>query len=144
MIDLVEATIAKLQDAASPSAAFKFVAGLLSLQQLTAPPVDRMTAVYVLDQGASYGADNGLLNAVRQTGSEAVRIVLFIKSAKPQGVDAFNPIKAPRDAVIAELLGWQPDAAAGAVLIRSTKLIDVQPIYLAYEMVFARQRFMTA
>lgn len=141
MTDLVTATITRLAEL-KPSS-LKLVAGLLSLNALTTPPTDKMPAAYVMMSDEAYGP-NGRLNVVRQTGTEAVRIVLMIASKAPQGDDVFNPIAAPRAAVVAKLLGWQPDAEDGAVLLRSGAMIDVQATFLAYQLIFFRDHSVKA
>jgi hypothetical protein len=141
MTDLVSATITRLGEI-SP-AQLTHVAGLLSLSSLTRPPVDKMPAAYVLPAGATYGA-NGVLNAVRQAGRESVTVLLMVKSKAPEGADVFNPIEAPRDAVLAQLLGWQPDDAFGPVLYQAGRLLDVQPLYFIYQMSFARDHQVSA
>lgn len=145
MTDIVAATIVRLQAITGAAQVLRHTKGLLSLMELTRPPLDKMPAAYVLANGTSYASQqNGLINAVRQSGIQTVRIALMIKSRKPEGDDVFDPIAAPADAVRAQLLGWQPDAADGQMLIASEKLLDVQPNFLTYEMIFARQHFVRA
>ena len=141
MSDLVTATIARLAEL-KPSS-LKLVAGLLSLNHLTTPVSEKMPAAFVMMNDESYGP-NGRLNVVRQIGPEAVRVVLLIASKAPQGDDVFNPVAAPRSAVIGKLLGWQPDAEDGEVLLRSGAMIDVQATFLAYQLIFYRDHTIKA
>lgn len=138
MTDLVAATVARLSGPPI-TAPFRMVAGLLSLIAITTPPIDKMPAAFVLPPDEAYSSQNGLLNAVRQEGIESVRLLLLIGTATPQGAAVVNPVKPARDAVVAKLLGWQPDMTDGVMLIRSAKLIDFAVNFVTYEMVFARQ-----
>lgn len=142
MTDLVAATITRLQ-ALKPGSLTR-VEGLLSLMAQVKPPIDKMPAAYVLVNGTQYSPQNGLVNAVRQSGNQSVRIVLMIKAKKPEGDDVFDPIEPVAGAVRTQLLGWQPDAEDGQVLIASEKLLDVQANYVTYEMIFFRQHFVRA
>ena len=139
MSDLVTLTIARL----AGTSPLKLVAGLLSLNALVAPPAGKLPAAFVIPASKAYGV-NGLLNAVRQEGPESVRVVLLIASVKPQATDAFNPVAPVEDAVRTRLLGWQPEAADGAVLLRSAQLIDLQPAFFTYEMIFFRSHTVRA
>lgn len=141
MTDLVAATITRLGEL--KPASLKLVAGLLSLNALTTPVTDKMPAAFVMMHDESYGP-NGRLNKPQQIGKEAVRVVLLIASKAPQGADVFNPIAAPRSAVVGKLLGWQPDASDGEMLLRSGSLIDVQATFLAYQLIFHRDHTISA
>lgn len=134
MSDLVAATITRLEGT-SP---LKMVAGLLSLAALVAPPVDKMPCAFVMPNKKTFAA-NARLNAVSQTGPQTIRILLFIGTHNPQGKDAFNPVQPVEDAVMARLLGWQPDTDQNVLLIQSAQLLDLGPKYLVYEMIFSRQ-----
>lgn len=140
MTDLVADAIDRLKGT-SP---LKHVAGLLSLNALTMPPIDKMPAAFVLTKGATYGQANGLLNAVRQAGTQSFRVVLFIASKAPQGEDVFDPVAPVQSAVMARLLGWQPDPNFGAVQIAAEQLLDVQATFFAYEMTFFRSHTVRA
>lgn len=133
-MDLASATIARLSEAPAP---FKYVAGAREFLSLVAPPVDKMPAAFVLPFKEAYGG-NSLLNAVRQAGTEEIAVVLMVAVKPAIGADVHNPIAAPRAALIARLLGWQPDPQDGVVLLGSGELLDAQPTHLAYQFAFKR------
>lgn len=134
MSDLASATVTRL----AGTAPFKHVGGAREFgASLVTPPIDKMPAAFVMPYAEKYGA-NTLLNAVRQTGSEQVAVVVMVAVKPALGADVHNPLAAPRAALIARLLGWQPDAADGALLLASGELLDVQPTHLAWQFVFQR------
>lgn len=140
MSDLISLTITRLKTVST----FKLVAGLLAFNALVQPPLDKLPAVFALPhEKTGYGA-NGLLNAVRQQGRENVRLILLVASKAPQADDAVNPIQPVEDAVMTSLLGWQPDSTQGVVQFASAKLLDVQPTFFTYEMVFMRDHTVRA
>lgn len=118
-------------------ATFRYVAGATAYLRLTAPPIDKMPAAFVLPYSESY-AGNALLNGVRQTGPEEVAIVLMVPLKPAIGADVHNPLAAPRAALVQKLLGWQPDADDGAVLLSSGALLAAEPTHLSYQIVFKR------
>ena len=134
MTDLTTATIAKLKEAPAP---FKFVDGARAYLSLVAPPVDKMPAAFVLPYTEKYGP-NTHLNAVRQNGPESIAVVLMVAVKPGVGADIANPIAAPRASLIARLLGWQPDATDGALLLDEGQLLDAQPTHLSYQYTFYR------
>ena len=142
MTDLVTATITRLGEL-KPTTLTQ-VAGLLALNSLVRPPIDKMPAAYVLPGDRRYGLVNGLVNAVRQLGSQAVTIILLVGSRSPVGDDVFNPIGDLESAVIGKLLGWQPDAEFGPLLYAAGRLIDVQSLFFTYQMTFSRDHTVRA
>lgn len=142
MTDLVEAVITRL--AALKPDPLKSVAGLITLASLTQPTVDKMPAAYVLPGDRRYALVNGLLNGVRQLGSQAVTIILLVKTRAPTGDDVFNPIADLETATLGQLLGWQPDAEFGPLLYGGGKLLTVQPLFFTYQMTFARDHTVRA
>lgn len=135
MTDLASATVERLRAEPPP---FRYVAGAREFLSLVAPPVDKMPAAFVLPFKESYGA-NSLLNAVRQSGTEEIAVVLMVSVKPGIGAEVHNPIAAPRADLVARLLGWQPDASDGPVLLASGELLDAQPTHLAYQFVFKRE-----
>ena len=134
MTDLASATVTRLQAAPAP---FRHVAGAREFLGLVSPPVDKMPAAFVLPFRERYG-ENGLVNGVRIAGTEEVAIVLMVAVKAGTGADVHNPIAAPRSALIARLLGWQPDPEDGEMLLASGELLDAQPTHLSYQFVFRR------
>lgn len=134
MSDLTTATIARLKEAPAP---FKLVDGARAYLSLVVPPIDKMPAAYVLPFAEKYGV-NTHMNAVRQNGPETIAIVLMVAVKPGIGADIANPIAAPRAALIARLLGWQPDAADGALLLDEVQLLDAKPTHLSYQFNFYR------
>lgn len=118
-------------------ATFKVVDGARAYLTLASPPIDKMPAAYVLPFSESYGP-NTLINGVRQTGPEEVAVVIMVAVKPGIGADVHNPIHSPRAALVAQLLGWQPDAADGAVLLSSGELLDARPTHLSYQLNFKR------
>jgi hypothetical protein len=121
----------------------KHVGGLLSLAALTRPPVDKMPAAYVMPGDEKYGS-NGLLNAVRQLGQQSVTVIVLVKNAAPEGDDVFNPVADLQTAIFGQLVGWQPDASDGALLVSACRLLNVQPNFLTYQMTFLRDHTLRA
>ncbi|MCA0303480.1 MAG: hypothetical protein LCH95_13845 [Proteobacteria bacterium] len=140
MSDLVQLAIPRLRTVGT----LHYVAGLLALNALQQPPIDKMPAAFVLPhEKTGYGA-SGLLASVRQTGRENLRVVLMIAARAPQGDDVVNPLQPVEDAVMTSLLGWQPDADQGALLFGASRLLDVQPTFFTSEMVFFRDHTVRA
>lgn len=133
MSDLASATVARL----SGTAPFRHVAGATEFLRLVKPPVDKMPALFVLPFKESYSPRTPI-NRVRQAGVEQIAIVMMVAVKPGAGADVHNPIAAPREALIRRLLGWQPDAEDGAVLLVSGELLDAEPTHLSYQYVFRR------
>ena len=134
MTDLASATVARLQAAPAP---FRYAAGAREFLGLVSPPVDKMPAAFVLPFRERYG-ENALVNGVRLTGTEEIAIVLMVAVKAAIDADVHNPVAVPRAALIARLLGWQPDAEDGELLLVSGELLDAQPTHLSYQFVFRR------
>ena len=119
----------------------KYVGGARSYLAMVAPPADKMPSAFVLPYTEKYG-DNTLLNGVRQTGPQSVAVMLHVPvtpaAGSGDGEDLFDPLEAPRAAVIAKLLGWQPDDADGALLLAEVFLVAAKPPFLTYQLNFVR------
>lgn len=135
MSSLADQVVTRLRELVPAS--FKLVDGARAYLSLTVPPVDKMPAAYVLPFSEDYGP-NTLLNGVRQTGDEQVAVVLMVAVKPGLGADVHDPIHAPRAALVDKLLGWQPDAEDGAVLLSSGALLDARPTHLSYQLQFKR------
>lgn len=136
MSSLAVLTVQRLAELVA-AGSLKHVGGARDYLTLTAPPVDKMPAAYVLPYSESYG-QNSLINGVRQTGPQAVAVVLMVAVRPGVGADVHDPLEAPRGAVVGKLLGWQPDAADGAVLLADGALLDARPTHLSYQLNFKR------
>lgn len=134
MSSLAAATVARLKG----NPAFRYVAGAREFgASLVTPPIDKMPAAFVLPYQETYGP-NELLNGVRQTGPQEITVVLQVAVRAAIGADVFDPFEAPGAALKASLLGWQPDAGDGALLLVSARLLEPRPTHLAYQYVFQR------
>lgn len=134
MTSLATATIQRLQG----NPAFKLVGSAREFgASLVTPPIDKMPAVFVLPYEESYG-DNELLNGVRQSGPQKIALVLQVAVRAAVGANIHDPFEAPAAALKASLLGWQPDASDGEVVLVSGHLLEPKPTHLAYQYVFQR------
>jgi hypothetical protein len=143
MTDLVSAAVVRLREL-KEGGTLTTVDGLAALASLVKPPVDKMPAAYVLPADERYPLTNGLINGVRQLGSQSVSVVLLVAARSALGDGVFDPIATLRDAVRLKLLGWQPESAHGALLYAGGKLLDVQPTHIAWQMNFSRDHTVRA
>ena len=141
MTSLVVKAAQRLLEIRSAVGPLKYVGGARSYLQIVAPPVEKMPAAYVLPYTEKYG-ENSLLNGIRQTGPQSVAVMLRVPvkpaAGEGDGEDLFDPLEAPRAAIVAKLLGWQPDAADGALLLAEIFLVDAKPTFMTYQLNFTR------
>jgi|GEM_PF-1223019 len=134
MSDLPSLVIAQL----AGTAPFVWVKGAREFgAALQAPPVDKMPAAFVLPYAESY-RPNARLNRLSQAGKEQVTIAVMVAVKPAIGADVHNPLAAPRDALVARLLGWQPESEHGELEIVSGALTEAKPTHLTYQFVFQR------
>jgi len=112
-------------------------AGLMDAQ--FAVTFEKRPAAFVMFSGDRPGKNEGGTGPVVQAVSELATIALCVGDGKTAGRQAaLDAVMTARNAVLASLLGFTPEAMAGALVYGGTQMLAVKPRTIWFQMSFTR------